>query len=145
MNKCWMFKTRTLLTSLNGSPTILSHPFVISLPRAWRWQSPSLETQLLSRKCSRELLSNSLPCSEEKLSCIGTPVKEWTRWNSLRLNPTWTILSLSINSIKMPLLKKKVNSMKKKPDFLCLFTLITSKYYFNLYIVIINLCPISLE
>jgi hypothetical protein len=40
-------------------------------------------------------------------------VKVWTKWNSLKLNQTWTIWSLSINNIKMPPLKKKENSKRK--------------------------------
>ena len=113
-NKCWTSKTRTLLTSLNGFPTISSPPFVIFLLRVLRWLLPSLVTLLPSKKCSRELLNNSLLCSEERLSCTGTLVKVWTKWNSLKLNQTWTISSPNINNIKMPPLKKKVNSKKKK-------------------------------
>jgi hypothetical protein len=66
-----------------------------------------LVTLLLSKKCSRESLNNSLLCSEEKLSSIGILVKVWMRWNSLKLNLTWTIWYLNINNIKMLLLKKK--------------------------------------
>ena len=33
MSKCWMSKTKTLLISLNGSPTILNHPFAIFLQK----------------------------------------------------------------------------------------------------------------
>jgi hypothetical protein len=36
------------------------------------------------------------------------------KWNSLKPNPTWTILYLNINNIKMPPLKKKKNMMKMK-------------------------------
>ncbi len=71
MNKCLTSKIKTPLTLLNGFLTTSSHPFVIFLPKAWRWLSLSLETQLLFKKCLRELLSNSLLCLEEKLSCIG--------------------------------------------------------------------------
>ena len=115
-NKCWTSKTRTLHISFNGFLTILSHPFAIFHQRDWRWLSLSLETQLPFKRCSRELLNNSQLCSEEKLSCIGIPEKVWMRWNSLRPNPTWTISLLNINNIKMPPLKKKVNSMKKRLD-----------------------------
>jgi hypothetical protein len=48
---------------------------VISHQRVWRWQLPSLVTQQPSKKCSRELLNNSLPCLEERPSYIGTLVK----------------------------------------------------------------------
>ena len=141
-NKCWTSKTRTLLTSSNGSPTTLNHPFAIFPPRDWRWPSPSLETQLRSKKCSRECLSNSLLCSEEKLSCTGTLVRVWTRWNSLKLNRTWTISFLNINNIKMPLLRKKENSRKKRNDEyiqdsyqLPFFTIILFKLIHQLYII----------
>merc|ERR1712038_469200 len=59
------------------------------------------EILLLLWKCSRELLNNLLLCSEEKHSCIGTQVKVWTKRNSLKLNPTLTILCLNINNTKM--------------------------------------------
>jgi len=83
-----MFKTRTLLILLNGSPTISNHPFVIFPLKDLKWLLLSLETLLPSKKCSKELLNNSLLCSEERLSSIGTPVREWMKWNSLKLNPT---------------------------------------------------------
>jgi hypothetical protein len=67
-----------------------------------------------SKKCSRESLNNLPLCSEEKLSSIGILVKVWTRWNSLKPNPTWMILYPNINNIKMLPLKKKENMMKKK-------------------------------
>jgi hypothetical protein len=41
-------------------------------------------------------------------------VRVWMRWNSLKLNLIWMILFLNINSIKMPLLKRKKNMMKMK-------------------------------
>merc|ERR1712007_211682 len=53
-----------------------------------RWQLPSLVTPPPSRKCSRELVNNSLPCSEERPSSIGTLVRAWTRWSSLKPSPT---------------------------------------------------------
>merc|ERR1711994_256056 len=59
------------------------------------------ETLHLLWKCSRELLNNLLLCSEGKLSCIGTQVKVWTKWSSLKLNLTSTILYLNINNTKM--------------------------------------------
>jgi len=113
-NKCWMSKTRTHPISLNGFPTTSSHPFVISHPKDWRWLLLSLETQLLSKKCLRESLNNSLLCLEERPSFTGIPEKVWTKWNSLKQNQTWTTWSLNINNIKMPLQKKKMNMMKKK-------------------------------
>jgi len=39
-------------------------------------------------RSSRGYLSNSQPCSGGKLSCIGTLVKVWMRWSSLKLNLT---------------------------------------------------------
>ena len=145
-NKCWTFKTRTHHISFNGFQTTLSHQSVISHQRDWRWLSLSLVTQLPSKKCSRESLNNSLLCSEEKLSCIGIPVKVWTKCNSLKPNLTWTISFQNINNIKTPLLKKKENSKKKKLDLIfysytwtfinSLFfsiILLNSKYFFYFY------------
>merc|ERR1712205_223569 len=88
MSKCSTFKTRTPLTSLNGSQTTSNPPFAISHQRGSRWPLPSLVTPPPSKRCSRELVSNSLPCSEERLSSIGTPERVWTRWSSPRLRPT---------------------------------------------------------
>lgn len=91
MNKCSTSKTKTPPISLNGSPTTSNPLFVISHQKDLRCLLLSLVTLLLSKRCSRESPNNSLLCSEERLSCIGTPVKVWTRWSSLKLNPTWTI------------------------------------------------------
>jgi hypothetical protein len=41
-------------------------------------------------------------------------VRVWMRWNSLKLNPTWTTWSPNINNIRMPPPKKKANSKRKK-------------------------------
>ena len=117
-NKCWMFKTRTLHISLNGSPIISNHPFAISHQKDLKWPLPSLETQQPSKRCSSESLNNSLLCSEERLSSIGIPVKVWTRWNSQKLNPTWTISFPNINNIKTPLLRKKENFKNNKHDYI---------------------------
>merc|ERR1711988_844438 len=87
-SKCSTSKTRTPLTSLNGSQTTSNPPFAISHQRDSRWPLPSLVTPPPSKRCSRELVSNSLPCSEERLSSIGTLEKVWTRWSSPRLSPT---------------------------------------------------------
>ena len=114
MNKCWTFKTRTLLTLLNGSPTTLNLLFVIFPPKDSRWLLPSSVIPLPFKKCSSVLLNNSLLCSEERLSSTGTLVKVWMRWNSLKLSLTWTIWFLNINNIKMPQPKKRMKPMKKK-------------------------------
>merc|ERR1740123_1406860 len=106
-SKCSTFKTRTPLTSLNGSQTTSNPLFAISHQRVLRWPSLSSETPPPSKKCSRELVSNSLLCSEERPSSIGTPERVWMRWSSLRPSPTLTISSLSINNIKMPPLRTK--------------------------------------
>merc|ERR1719291_458462 len=82
MSRCSTSRTRTLLTSLSGSPTTSSLPSVISPPRVSRCPSPSSVTLLPSRRCSRELVSNSPLCSAERPSFIGTPVRVWTRWSS---------------------------------------------------------------
>merc|ERR1711934_298863 len=81
-------QTRTLLTSLNGSQTTSNPLFAISHQRDLRWLLPSLVTPPPSKRCSRELVNNSHPCSEERPSSIGTLVKVWTRWSSLKPNPT---------------------------------------------------------
>merc|ERR1712167_419702 len=88
MSKCSTFRTRTPLTSLNGSPTTSNLLSAISHQRVLRWPLPSSETPQPSRKCSRELVSNSLLCSEERPSSIGTPVRVWTRWSSPKPSPT---------------------------------------------------------
>merc|ERR1712167_519031 len=87
-NKCSTSKTRTPHTSLNGFQTTSNPVFAISHQRVLRWLLPSLVTPPPSKKCSRELVNNSHPCSEERPSSIGTPVKVWTRWSSLKLNQT---------------------------------------------------------
>merc|ERR1712224_669914 len=76
MSKCSTFRTRTLPTSLNGSPTTSSPLSAISHQRD-SWLLPSSETPPPSKRCSRELVSNSLLCSEERPSSIGTPVRVW--------------------------------------------------------------------
>merc|ERR1719253_1468334 len=101
-SKCSTSKTRTPLTSLNGSQTTSSQLFAISHQRDSRWPLPSLVTPPPSKRCSRESENNSPPCSEERLSSIGTPEKVWTRWSSPRPSPTRTISFPSINNIKMP-------------------------------------------
>merc|ERR1711907_487245 len=88
MSKCSTSRTKTPLTLLSGSPTTSSPLFAISHQRVLRCLLLSLVTLLLSKRCSRELLSNSLLCSEEKLSYIGILVKVWTKWNSLKPNLT---------------------------------------------------------
>merc|ERR1712166_1609336 len=87
-SKCLTSKTRTPLTSLSGSQTTSNPPSAISHQRDSRCLLPSSVTPLPSKRCSRELVSNSPPCLEERLSSIGTPVRVWTRWSSLKLNPT---------------------------------------------------------
>merc|ERR1711898_85505 len=87
-SKCSTSKTRTPLTSLNGFQTTSSQLFAISHQRVSRWPLPSSVTPPPSKRCSRELVSNSPPCSEERPSSIGTLVRVWTRWSSPRLSPT---------------------------------------------------------
>merc|ERR1712032_1754857 len=88
MSRCSMSRTRTLPTSLSGSPTTSSPPSAISHQRDSRWPLLSSETPPPSRRCSSVSVNNSPPCSEERPSSIGTPVKVWTRWSSLKLSPT---------------------------------------------------------
>merc|ERR1712151_558194 len=87
-SRCSTFRTRTLPTSLNGSPTTSSHLSAISHQRDSRWPLPSSETPPPSKRCSRESENNSPPCSEERPSPTGTPVKVWTRWSSPKPSPT---------------------------------------------------------
>merc|ERR1719453_1784160 len=87
-SKCSTSRTRTLLTSSNGSQTTSSLLFAISHQRDSRWPLLSSETPPPSKRCSRELESNSLLCSEERLSSIGTLERAWTRWSSPRPSPT---------------------------------------------------------
>merc|ERR1712080_746228 len=88
MNKCLTYKIKTHPISLSGFQTTSNPLSVISHQKDSRCQLLSLVTPPLSKKCSRESLNNSLLCSEEKLSSIGTLVKVWMRWNSLKLNLT---------------------------------------------------------
>merc|ERR1712146_202816 len=88
MSKCSMSRTRTPPTSLNGFQTTSNLLFAISHQRDSRWPLPSSVTPPPSRRCSRELVSSSLLCSEERPSFIGTLVRVWTRWSSLRLSRT---------------------------------------------------------
>merc|ERR550514_726628 len=90
MSKCSTFRTRTLLTSLNGSQTTSSQLSAISHQRVSRCQLPSLVTPPPSKRCSRELENNSPACSEERLSSIGIPEKAWTRWSPPKTRKRWT-------------------------------------------------------
>merc|ERR1711920_937942 len=74
MSRCSMSRTRTLPTSSSGSPTTSSHLSAISHQRDSRWLLPSSETPPPSKRCSRESVSSSLPCSERP-SFIDTPVR----------------------------------------------------------------------
>merc|ERR1711939_531278 len=87
-SKCSTSKTRTPLTSLSGSQTTSNPLFAISHQRDSRWLLPSSVTPPPSKRCSRELVSNSPACSEERHSSIGILVKVWTRWSSLKPNQT---------------------------------------------------------
>ena len=60
MKKCWIFKTKTFLTTLNRSPPTSRAQSATVLTRDWSWQLPSLETPSQSKKCSRELPNYSL-------------------------------------------------------------------------------------
>merc|ERR1712224_318638 len=87
-SKCSTFKTRTPLTSLNGFQTTSNPLFAISHQRVSRWPLPSSVTPPPSKRCSRESVNNSLLCSEERPSSIGTLERVWMRWSSPRLSPT---------------------------------------------------------
>merc|ERR1712199_94571 len=99
-SKCSTSKTRTPLTSLNGFQTTSNPPFAISHQRDSRWLLPSSVTPPPSKRCSRELVNNSPPCSEERPSSIGIPVKVWTKWSSLKLRQTSSISSPNTNNCK---------------------------------------------
>merc|ERR1711937_138338 len=88
MSKCSTSRTRTPLTSLSGFQTTSNLLFAISHQRVSRCQLHSSETPPPSKRCSRESVSNSLLCSEERPSSIGTLERVWTRWSSPRLSPT---------------------------------------------------------
>ncbi|CAD8142261.1 unnamed protein product [Paramecium pentaurelia] len=49
-------------------------------------QQHCVEIQNLFKKYLRESLINSQLCLEEKHSQIGIQMKEWMKWNSLKLN-----------------------------------------------------------
>merc|ERR1711898_66400 len=87
-SKCSTSKTRTPLTSLNGFQTTSSQLFAISHQRDSRWLLPSLVTPPPSKRCSRELVNNLPPCSEERHSSIGILEKVWTRWSSPKPSQT---------------------------------------------------------
>merc|ERR1712021_294703 len=72
-SKCSTSKTRTPLISSSGSQTTSNPLFVISHQRDSRWLLPSSVTPPPSKRCSRELVSNSPACSEERHSSIGIP------------------------------------------------------------------------
>merc|ERR1711956_15001 len=72
------------------------------------------ETQLPFKNCSSASANNSPLCSGARLSCIGILVRVWTRWNSLRPSPTWTIWCLNTNNTKRLLPKMRVNLTKKR-------------------------------
>merc|ERR550534_2979094 len=50
---------------------------------------------------SKGWLPNSELCTGERLSCIGTRVKVWTRWSSKKLIRTFVISSLNTKTRKM--------------------------------------------
>ena len=54
-----------------------------------RCQSHSLETLLQFKNYSSVSQINLQQCSVVKRSYIGILEKEWTKWNSLKQNPTW--------------------------------------------------------
>ena len=64
------FRAETYLISSNGFQTTLNHQSAIFHQRDSRWAQPSYETQLPSKKYSRELPNNSQPCSIWNLSNI---------------------------------------------------------------------------
>ena len=67
-------RTRTAPTLLSGFPTMWRRQCVTSLQGVSKWLQPSSETQRQSKNSSRGFPSSSLPCSDAKLSFIGTQV-----------------------------------------------------------------------
>merc|ERR1712051_656877 len=55
---------------------------------------------------------NSELCTDERLSCIGTRVKVWTRWNSRKLTRTFAILSLNTRTSRTPSMKRMNPKLK---------------------------------
>lgn len=99
-NRCWTYRTKTPATSLTGFQTTWKRPCATFHHAVSRWALRSLGTPRPSRSFSNAYLNSFRPCSEGRLSCIGTLVKEWTKWNSLKLNPTWTIWYPNTNSTR---------------------------------------------
>ena len=79
-NRFWTSRTRTDLTLLSGSATMSRLLFVTFLPVAWRWPPPSLVTLMPSRSCSRESLSSSLLCSEERYVKFSLKILNFFLW-----------------------------------------------------------------
>merc|ERR1719354_1190228 len=75
-------------TSSNGSLTTSRPPYVTFLHVVSRCQLPSLETAQPFKSFSSVSPNNSQLCSEERLSCIGTLERVWTRWSSLKPRAT---------------------------------------------------------
>jgi len=61
-------------------------------PWGMRMATTFIRTAPPSRRCGEEVLISSQPCLEEIPSSTGTQEREWMRWSSLRLNPTWPTL-----------------------------------------------------
>ena len=53
-------------------------------PKELKIQITLQETQLQFKKCLKELLNNSLQCSEERPFYIEILAKEWMKWNLLK-------------------------------------------------------------
>merc|ERR1712038_1933354 len=74
--------------SSNESTSTTTKPFAISHHEASKCPPLSLVTPPPSKNSSNESPNNSPLCSDERLSCTGTLVKVWTRWNSLKPRAT---------------------------------------------------------
>merc|ERR1711865_303606 len=113
-SRCSTSRTRTPVTSSNGSQTTSRLPSATSHHEASRCPAHSSVTRPPSRNSSSESPSSSLPCSVERLSSTGTPVKVWTRWNSPKPSPTLTISSPNTSSTRTPPPRTMPRMKKKK-------------------------------
>merc|ERR1712117_480751 len=104
------------MTSLNGFQTISRVELSAPDQRLVTFPLLSLPTQRHLKESSNVLLPNSVLCTGEKLSCIGTRVKAWTRWNSKKQTRTSEILSLNTKISRMLLTKRRKKKKMKTSE-----------------------------
>ena len=86
MMKCKKFKVETRHISWNGFQIMFKLLFVRFHQKIWICLLLLLVTLHLFKNYLRELVINSVLCLEEKPFYIGILVKEWMKWNLLKLN-----------------------------------------------------------